>query len=102
MSVRAKAWTALLLPPLSWFVFEQGLSALLHADCSRWQIGAAWGVLSLIVCAIALRLGWTLGRSGTLLADVWLARLAMVVASIFSLAIAFQMLAIAIVPPCLG
>jgi hypothetical protein len=102
MSIRARAWTALLLPPFTWFLFEQGLSALLHADCTRWQIGAVWGAASLVVCGVALRLGWTLHRSGPPLAEPWLARLATVVAGIFSLAIAFQTLAIALVPPCVG
>ncbi len=28
MTIRARAWTALLLPPFAWFLFQQGLSAL--------------------------------------------------------------------------
>lgn len=102
MSIRARAWTALLLPPLAWFVYEQGLSALLHADCRQAPIGVAWGVASLAACALAFGLGRRLRHAGGLLADPWLARLATAIAGLFALAIAFQTLAILIVPACVG
>ena len=59
MSIRARAWAALLLPPVTWFVFEQGLSALLHARCARWDIGLGWGLASLAVCGVGLRVDLT-------------------------------------------
>ena len=101
MSIRGRAWTALMLPPAGWFLFEQGLSTLLHSDCTQWAIGLAWGIGSLILCGVAFRVAWPLrqGREG--LADIWLARLALVMAGLFALAIAFQTLAISMVPPCL-
>lgn len=101
-SIRTRTWTALALPPFTWFVFEQGLSALLHADCSRWQIGLAWGIASLAVCGLSLRLAWPLRGHPGALTNPWLARLAMALAGVFGLAIAFQTLAIAIVPACVG
>ena len=101
MSIRGRAWTALMLPPVTWFVFEQGLSALLHADCSRWGIGLAWGIASLIACAIAIRIAWPLRQPREGLAEIWLARLALAMAGLFALAIAFQTLAISMVPACL-
>ncbi len=100
MSIRARAWTALLMPPVAWFAFEQGLSHVLHARCGLTWVGLIWGALSLIACATAARLGRSLARRGKALADVWLARLAMVVAGLFALAIAFQSLAIVMVPAC--
>jgi len=100
MSVRARAWTALLIPPLTWFTFQQGLSALLHADCSRWDIGLAWGIASLVACGFGVRVGWPLRGEHGALVNPWLARLGMVLAGIFSLAIAFQTLAIVMVPAC--
>jgi hypothetical protein len=101
MSVRTRAWTALVLPPLTWFTFEQGLSALLHRACGQVAIGVGWGVLSLALCAGALWLAWPVARAGAELpADPWLARLATIGAAFFSLAIAFQTLAILLVPPC--
>jgi hypothetical protein len=102
MSMRAKAWAALLIPPVAWFAFEQGLSAVLHADCSRRYVGIIWGLASLAACAIGLRMGWSLRTQPDALVDPWLARLGIAVAGIFSLAIAFQTLAIAIVPACVG
>ncbi len=100
MSVRSRAWTGLALPPVAWFVFEQGLSALLHADCARSWAGVVWGVASAAACAVALRLVWPLRRDDGEQGDLWLARLAPVVAGLFLLAILFQTLAIAMVPPC--
>jgi hypothetical protein len=102
MSIRARAWTALLLPPFLWFLFEQGLSHVLHVRCGLILVGLAWGAASLVGCAIAALMAWSLARRRMALSDVWLARLALVIAGIFSLAIAFQTLAVAMVPPCVG
>lgn len=101
MSVRARAWTALLLPPVAWFVFQQGLSAVLHGDCSRSDLGLAWGAASLAACGIALRIGWTLREPHGALGDPWLARLALMLTGVFALAILFQTLAVLLVPTCL-
>ena len=100
MSIRARAWAALLLPPVTWFVFEQGLSALLHARCARWDIGLGWGLASLAVCGVGLRVGWPLRKSHGGLANPWLAQLSIAVTGLFALAIAFQTLAILLVPAC--
>ena len=100
MSIRRRAWTALLIPPLAWFTFQQGLSALLHADCSRWGVGLVWGVASLAACGVGLRVGWPLRQAHGALATPWLARLGMVLAGVFALAIFFQTLAILMVPAC--
>jgi hypothetical protein len=101
MSVRARAWTALLLPAFTWFAFEQGLSAVLHSACGRVTTGVAWGALSLVLCGLALRIAWPLARrSGEVDADLWLARMAMLGAAFFGLAIVFQTLAILLVPAC--
>lgn len=102
MTIRSRTWTALALPPLGWFAFQQGLSILLRADCGRTGWGIAWGLASLGLCALAVRLSWRLGRHEGTLAEPWLARLATALAALFALAIAFQTLAIAVVPPCVG
>lgn len=102
LSIRARAWTALLLPPLTWFVFQQGLSALLHARCEAAAIGIAWGIVSLVLCALAVRIAWPMRQHDGALANPWLARLAIAVAAIFALAVLFQTLALTIVPPCVG
>lgn len=101
MTIRARAWIALLVPPLAWFLFEQGLSALLHVDCTRSGVGIGWGAASLVACAVAFRMAWPFrGREGAL-ANPWLARVALVVTGLFALAIVFQTLALLMVPPCL-
>jgi hypothetical protein len=102
MSVRARAWTALLLPQIAWFGFEQGLSALLHADCTRTGWGVAMGVAALLLCGLAGRMARRFAGRGDVLADVWLARLALAVSGIFALAIIFQILAVLLVPACVG
>ncbi|HEX8445470.1 MAG TPA: hypothetical protein VF649_02545 [Sphingomonas sp.] len=100
MSPRARSWTVLLLPPAAWFLFEQGLSHVLHRRCGLIGIGLAWGVASLAMCAAAGRGAWSLTRKDGAPADRWLAQLALAVAGIFALAISFQTLAIMMVPPC--
>ncbi|VWX49420.1 hypothetical protein [Novosphingobium sp. 9U] len=102
MSIRARTWAALATPPFTWFLFEQGLSALLHANCLRWDLGLAWGLASLALCAVSFRFAWPLHKHEGLLANPWLARLALALTGIFCLAIAFQTLAIAMVPACVG
>ncbi|MBD8678897.1 hypothetical protein [Sphingomonas sp. CFBP 13720] len=100
MTVRARAWTGIVVPPLTWFLFEQGLSALLHADCRRWWAGILWGIASAAICAAALRRVWPLRRDVGDQADFWLARLAPMIAGLFTLAILFQTLAVLLVPSC--
>lgn len=103
MRPRAWIWLALVLPPLAWFGFQQGLSAVLHARCDLAAVGLVWGVASLAACGAAAWLSRPFARrGGDRLALLWLARLALVLAGIFALAIAFQTLAILVVPPCLG
>ena len=102
LSIRSRAWIAILLPPLSWFAFQQGLSALLHAACGRWMAGFFWGLASLALCALAARMAWPLRASRGLLVHRWLAAIALAVTAIFALAIAFQILALLLVPPCVG
>lgn len=101
---RIVPWVALALPPVAWIVFEYGLASSLRPACTTvgsW-LGPAWGAGSLIVCVTAALLAWPLAR--TLEADPptrpWLARIALVVAGIFALAITFQTLATLIVPSC--
>ncbi|MFC3212782.1 hypothetical protein [Novosphingobium panipatense] len=102
LSIRARVWLALTLPPLSWFAFEQGLSALLHLRCNATSLGIAWGLASILLCSLAARIAWPLHQRRGPLASAWLARLALAVAAIFALAILFQTLALSIVPPCVG
>ncbi|CAM3149442.1 MULTISPECIES: hypothetical protein [Sphingomonas] len=102
MRLGARAWTALAVPPVTWFVFEQGLSAVLHSDCGRSGLGVAWGAASLAVCLGALWFGWPYRTRRSSLSNVWLARSAMLVAGFFALAIGFQTLAVLWVPPCVA
>lgn len=101
-SQRTRSWVALLLPPITWFIFQQGLSALLHAQCDQAMAGVAWGLISLAACGTAIRLAGPLRQGAEPLAAPWLARLAVPAALIFSLAIIFQILALTLVPPCLA
>jgi hypothetical protein len=101
---RVIPWIALALPPLAWMIFEYGLASSLRPACAAvgsW-LGPLWGGGSLLACAVAAGLAWPM--AGTTDRDPptrpWLARMALVVAGIFALAIAFQTLATLIVPSC--
>ncbi len=100
MTVRARAWTGIVVPPLTWFLFEQGLSAMLRADCRLWWVGILWGIAAAGTCGSALRFVWPLRRDVGDQGDFWLARLAPMIAGLFTLAILFQTLAVAVVPSC--
>jgi hypothetical protein len=102
MSVNARAWLALLLPAFAWYGFEQGLSALFHADCTRTGLGMAWGMISCIICAGAPWALWRMPPVSLVPASLWLARLSFAVGGIFALATGFQTLAVLMVAACVG
>jgi hypothetical protein len=62
-------------------------------------LGPIWGLVSLVLCGVAACLAWSRIGGGTG-SDRFLARLALLGAWLFALAIAFQTLATLIVPPC--
>ncbi len=97
---------AMAIPPLAWFVYQQGLGDLLRADCARggqWT-GLAGGVLALaacLACVLCARLGWVSSERNAHRETVrLLGVLALSSAALFGLAIAYQMAASAIIPPC--
>lgn len=102
LSLSGRAWLSLTLPPVAWFLFEQGLSALLHARCQDNALGVGWGAVSLAACVLAAWIAWPLHVHREHLANPWLASLGLMIAPIFALAIAYQTLALLLVPPCLG
>lgn len=99
----ARPWIALLIPPLAWTAFEYGLGSSLRPACGAvgdW-LGPVWGAISLLACAIAAGLAWPLaGSARTGATRPWLARIALLAAGIYALAIAFQTAATLIVPSC--
>ncbi|MBB3912086.1 hypothetical protein [Sphingomonas desiccabilis] len=105
-AARVRPWAALLLPPVAWYVFELGLGSVLKVDCApvgAW-LGIAWGLASLAVCGLAMAIAWPCARPAgdQTRPRAWLSRVALLLAGIFALAIAFQTLAVLIVPPCVG
>ncbi len=104
---RVRAWTALGLPPLAWYVFEIGLAGAMRASCGTvgaW-LGPAWGAGSLGVCALAMWLARPLLRppddgDAATPSYRWLARVAFAGTGIFALAITFQTLATLVIPSC--
>ncbi len=93
---------ALLLPPLVWFLFQQGLSGLMRGRCDAGGpfVGLLWGGSSLILCGLALWLACTAAIRADLPVSKFVARMAMLGAGVFALAILFQTLATLIVPSC--
>ena len=98
---RIRAFTGLILPPVAWYVFEQGLSFTLLGSCvaAGIPVGPVWGIFSVGACALAGWLAWPIAR-GEGRTDVFIARLGMLAAGLFTLAITYQTLATLIVPPC--
>ncbi|WP_207540896.1 hypothetical protein [Sabulicella rubraurantiaca] len=100
---RKAVGTALVLPPLAWFFYQQGMGLTQQLDCSTGglPVGPAAGLLALLFCAAAAWLGWPVaaeGRKGEM--PRFLAWLAIGGAGIFALAILLQAVATFIEPPC--
>ena len=98
---RIRAFAGLSLPPVAWYVFEQGLGFTLRGSCVAAGIpaGPLWGAFSLGACALAGWLAWPVAK-GEGDADAFVAKLALLAAGLFALAIGYQTLATLIVPPC--
>lgn len=102
---RVRPWIALALPALAWVLFEYGLGWVMRESCAAvgaW-IGPLWGIVSLLACGGAFLIAWPLARRAAgedPPARPWLARLALIGAVVFGLAIALQTLATFIVPSC--
>jgi hypothetical protein len=96
-----RPWAALTLPPMAWFAFQQGLGFVLRGTCAAAGIpwGPIVGVAALAICGGAVWLAWSRLAGGTP-SDRFLARIAILGAALFALAIAFQTLATLVVPPC--
>jgi hypothetical protein len=102
---RWRPWAALLLPAAAWLLFEYGAGSVLGVDCravGQWA-GVSWGLASLVCCVVASWLAWPMAARAAgddPPARAWLARLALLGAGLFGLAISLQTLATAIVPSC--
>ena len=103
---RVRPWVALLLPPIAWYVFEVGLGSVLKVRCAPVGagLGVGWGLASLAVCGVAMMIAWPCAKPAgdQTPPRAWLARVALLLANIFALAIAFQTLGVLIVPPCVN
>lgn len=102
---RARPWIALLVPALAWVAYEYGLGWAMRRACAAvgtW-LGPVWGAFSLLACAAAWAIARPMadrGESDNPPARPWLARLALLGAAVFGLAIALQTIATVIVPAC--
>lgn len=103
---RVRPWIALFLPPTAWYVFEVGLGSVLKVHCQPvgdW-VGLVWGIASLVACGVAMAIAWPCARpAGDQTSPrAWLSQVALLLAAIFALAIAFQTLSVLIVPGCVN
>jgi hypothetical protein len=96
-ALRIRTWSALLLPPIAWYGYQQGVGMMLTGAC-RW-VGWAGPVLGVIALALCAAAAW-LARPAPPKVHGWLARIARLGAGVFALAIGFQLLATLIVPSC--
>ena len=101
MTLRARAWTALMLPPLAWYVFQQGMAHVVHVRCGAAGVaGPVWGGATLLVCAAAAMIARRRAQPDLISAHPWLCRVALLGAAVSALATSFQTLAILMVPAC--
>jgi len=104
-AARVRPWIALFLPPSAWYQFELGLGSMLKVHCAPvgWA-GIVWGLASLAACGGAMALAWPCAQPAgdQTPPRAWLSRVALLLAAIFALAIAFQTLGVLIVPPCVS
>ncbi len=93
---------ALVLPPLAWFAFQQGLGylVLLACDHAGPPLGPSIGVAGLMACAICAGIAWRGVRACPQGTQALLAYLALGGAAAFGLAIALQTAATAMEAPC--
>lgn len=104
-SASVRAWSALSLPPVLWFVQQQGIAGPLRVNCHMAEGWPAilWGIVSLFGCAVAGGCAVPVARAGGIdegSAVPWIARIAILVALVFALAIALGAMAAAMVPAC--
>jgi hypothetical protein len=105
MSGSLRPTFALLLPPLAWFLLQQGLSVAMRTWCGAGgpPFGPLCGAGSLMVCIFAVWLAWPDARQVPAEAAQvrhFLALLALIGAGMFALAIGFQTFATLAIPPC--
>ena len=95
---------ALILPPLAWYGAQQGLGYVVRLQCAAAVgPGALAGAFALLACAAAAWLAVGVRRdepSPPGRADSVRRAVAVLGAGVFALAIAFQTLAVLIVPSC--
>lgn len=104
---RGRLTTALFLPALSWFLFQQGLSASMRGHCGTGgpPIGPLWGAGALVLCGVSVWLAWPARHASEFEGNQvqrFLALLALIGSGIFALAISFQTVATLVIPPCIG
>lgn len=97
---------AMATPPLAWFVYQQGLGAVLRFDCTKgsgWT-GLVWGFLAIAACLGAVLLGRraSTARAGDRRDETLrlLTALSFSSAALFGLAILYQVAATLIIPSC--
>lgn len=102
----SRTWGALAIPPLAWYLDEQGWGQAVRLACASGgpPLGPMVGVAALLACAGAAILAWPAARRSVAepgdQARSFLAWLAVGLAGAFALAIVFQTLATVITPPC--
>jgi hypothetical protein len=97
---RLSLWLALIVPPLAWYGFQQGLAMTVRGACGAAGVplGPLWGAGSIALCICA---GWfAMPRPGQQDSDRFLSKLGVLAAGLFSLAILYQSAATMIIPPC--
>jgi hypothetical protein len=102
----ARTWACFFAPAAAWFLYQQGLGAVVRLACRTAgpPHGVLLGGLALLVCAAAAGFAVPAARGEggepTARTRRFVARLTLGLAGVFALAIAYQTAATLLVPPC--
>lgn len=96
--VAQRAWAAMMLPPFAWFLGQQSWGQAARLACREGTLGLAIGVATLLLCWAGAVVAWPLRRADEPTRSI--AWCAIGNSGLFSLALAYHLLAGSLIPSC--
>jgi hypothetical protein len=93
-----RAWVAAAIPPSAWYLLQQGWGEVVRQACHANGPALIGGFVCAAIMLLAIGMAWPARRAPDPVRFV--ALIAIGEAGVFGLAVAFQLLAGFIVPPC--
>ena len=96
--VPIRAWIAVCMPPVAWFLGQRGWGQAVRLVCSQGNWGLGIGVAALVLCLAGGVIAWPLrGEEGSTRLVAWCA---IGDSLIFAIALCFHLLAGSLIPSC--